>query len=139
MVWLCNHSDKYLTSDEKKVTFSTLSAIFCPPKIKNKYDIPNKCFILSMRGLRHTKKKRISFEMTFNCSDVCINHSPDLLMTSCFIVQILYYTFEWNNVFCLLSQCCNLCKSHLKMRIRSKQFYRSHTHVDSELTTNKTC
>lgn len=88
-----------------------------------------------MRGLRHTKKKRISFEMTFNCSDVCIDHSPDLLMTSCFIVQILYYTFEWNNVFCLLSQCCNFDSTSTYVKVTWKCVFEANNFIDHILTS----
>ena len=51
------------------------------------------------------------------------------------VKQRLLFTFTMLQLW----QHFDLRKSHLKMHIRSKQFYRSHTHVDSELTTNKTC
>ena len=73
--------------------------------------------------------------MTFNCSDACINHSPDLLMTSCFIVQILYYTFEWNNVFCLLSQCCNFDSTSTYVKVTWKCVFEANNFIDHILTS----
>ena len=122
---------------KKSHLFHFLSAIFCPPKIKNKI---NTIFQTSALSLVWgvcviQKKKRISFEMTFNCSDVCINHCPDLLMTSCFIVQILYYTFEWNNVFCLLSQCCNFDSTSTYVKVTWKCVFEANNFIDHILTS----
>lgn len=120
---------------KKKSPFPLFICNLLPTKNKKTNTIFQTSALSLVWGVCVIQKKRISFEMTFNCSDVCINHSPDLLMTSCFIVQILYYTFEWNNVFCLLSQCCNFDSTSTYVKVTWKCVFEANHFIDHILTS----